>query len=79
MPLLIAHLDSWLEVVYFHARTRKGCKDWGVVTKGGKVALEQLPNRIRSLEPYQAEDFLYIFKDQSGGEGVGTECLPQDC
>jgi hypothetical protein len=37
--------------------------------------MEKLPKPVRSLEPYQAEDFLCIFKDQfsgAGGQGEGV-------
>lgn len=75
-----AYLDVWPEVVYLHAGTKKGYKALGVATKGGTVELEQLPMPIRSLEPYQAEDFLCIFKDQFDGEdGEVRGCLPRGC
>ena len=70
-----AHLKLWPEVVFLHAGTRKGCKALGVVTRGGKVALENLPRVVQSLEAYQAEDFLCIFKDEfSGARGKAKEC-----
>lgn len=59
-----AYLDLWPKVVYLHAGTKKGCKALGVATKGGKVAMDMLPHPVRTLEPYQAEDFLCIFKDE---------------
>ncbi|QDU94108.1 hypothetical protein [Lignipirellula cremea] len=72
-----SHLDVWPEVVYLHAGTKKGCKALGVAAKGGTVEMEQLPKPIRSLEPYQAEDFLCIFKYQFDGEGGKMKgCLP---
>ncbi|WP_013627482.1 hypothetical protein [Rubinisphaera brasiliensis] len=75
-----AYLDVWPKVVYLHAGTKKGWKALGVATKGGTVETEQLPKPIRSLEPYQAEDFLCIFKDLFGGEdGEAKGCLPKDC
>lgn len=64
-----AYLGRWPEVVYLHAGTKKGCKALGVATKGGRVEMENLPKPIRVLEPYQAEDFLCIFKDEVGGMG----------
>lgn len=64
-----AHLDLWPEVVYLHAGTKKGCKALGVATKGGTVEIEKLPKPVRALEPYQAEDFLCIFKDAFDGAG----------
>lgn len=62
-----AHLDLWPEVVYLHAGTKKGCNALGVATKGGTVEMERLPKPVRELEPYQAEDFLCIFKDEFAG------------
>lgn len=58
-----AHLNLWPEVVYLHAGTKKGCKSLSVSTKGGTVETANLPKPVRSLEPFQAEDFLCIFKD----------------
>jgi len=75
-----ANLNVWPEVVYLHAGTRRGCRALGVVTKGGTVEMGHLPKPIRSLDPYQAEDFLCIFKDQFGGEEVEKKgCLPRGC
>jgi hypothetical protein len=59
-----AYLKLWPEVVYLHAGTRKGCKALGVATSGGTVSMEKLPQPVRALEAYQAEDFLCIFKDE---------------
>jgi hypothetical protein len=64
-----AHLHLWPEVVYLHAGTKKGCKALGVETKGGTVEMERLPKPVRELEPYQAEDFMCIFKDEFAGVG----------
>lgn len=61
-----AYLGLWPEVVYLHAGTKKGCKALGLKTSGGTVEMVKLPNAVRVLEPYQAEDFLCIFKDQFG-------------
>lgn len=66
-----AHLNLWPEFVYLHAGTKKGCKALGVATKGGTVEMEKLPRPVRALEPYQAEDFLCIFKDAFAGAGGG--------
>ncbi len=75
-----SYLDVWPMVVYLHAGTKKGCKALGVAIKGGKVEMKRLPQPIGLLEPYQAEDFLCIFKDQFGGkEGHTEEYLPRGC
>lgn len=72
-----AHLGLWPEVVYLHAGTKNGCKALGVATKGGKVEMEKLPKPLRVLKPYQAEDFLCIFKDQFAGSDVKAKgCGP---
>jgi hypothetical protein len=75
-----SHLSLWPKFVYLHAGTTKGCKALGVKRSGGTVEMEQLPKAVRALEPYQAEDFLCIFKNQLGGmKGKMTECLPKRC
>jgi hypothetical protein len=68
-----AFLGLWPEVVYLHAGTKKGCKALGVAAKGGKVKLSVLPLPIRTMEPYQAEDFLCIFKDEFGGTDAAAK------
>jgi hypothetical protein len=73
-----AYLGIWPEVVYLHAGTKKGCKALGVGTKGGTVEMELLPKPVRALEPYQAEDFLCIFKDRFAGAGGKVQgCGPE--
>ena len=70
-----AYLDLWPEVVYVHAGTKKGCRALSVGTGDGTVELESLPEPLRVLEPYQAEDFLCIFKAQlAGASGKGKCC-----
>lgn len=64
--------------MYLHAGTKKGCKALGVPAKEGTVEMSQLPKPLQGLEPYQAEDFLCIFKDKFGGEDGEVEgCLPE--
>jgi len=63
-----AYLDLWPEVVYLHAGAKKGCKALGIETIGGTVAMNKLPKALQVLKPYQAEDFLCIFKDQLAGQ-----------
>lgn len=70
-----AYLNKWPEVVYLHAGTKKGCKALGVPTKGGKIEKNKLPKAIQVLEPYEAEDFLCIFKDQFDGIGGAKGCF----
>lgn len=64
-----AYLKLWPEVVYLHAGTKKGCKVLGVATKGGTVEMSSLPQSIRPLKPYHAENFLCIFKGHFDGVG----------
>lgn len=77
-----AYRDLWPEIVYLHAGTKKGCKALGVATKCKAIEMARLPKPIRLLEPYQAEDFLCIFKNECAGEdgkvsGNGREgCQP---
>jgi hypothetical protein len=72
-----SHLNLWPEVVYLHAGTKKGRKALGVATEGGIVEMEMLPKPIRALEPYQAEDFLCIFKEAFAGSAEKVEaCGP---
>ena len=47
---------------------------------GDTVEMTKLPKPLQVLEPYQAEDFLWIFKDHlSGTGGTATGCLPSQC
>lgn len=62
-----AHLGKWPELVYLHAGTKKGCRALGVAANGRSVELGALPEPLQSLEPYQAEDFLCVFKDELSG------------
>lgn len=73
-----AHLDLYPEVVYLHAGTKQGCKALGVATKGGTVEMDKLPKAVQALEPYHAENFLCIFKDEFAGvSGNVKGCGPQ--
>lgn len=72
-----AKLSRWPEVVYLHAGTKKGCKALGVKGINGIVEMADLPTPVRKLEPYQAEDFLCIFKDNIAEDSKLAEgCLP---
>ena len=59
-----AHRRIWPKVVYLHAGTKQGCKALGLTTSSGTVEMNNFPEPMRVLEPYQVEDFLCIFKDQ---------------
>jgi hypothetical protein len=59
-----AFLEKLPMVVYLHAGTKVGCRALGVSTRGGKVEMSRLPPAIQTLMPYQAEDFLCIYKEE---------------
>ena len=60
-------LGAWLnklpKKVYLHAGTRKGAKALGLDVSRGHVEMNELPKTIKVLKPWQAEDFLCIYKD----------------
>ena len=75
-----AHLGLWPTVVYLHAGTRQGCNALGIGRKGGTVEMKEFPSPLQVLKPYEAEDFLCIFKDRfSEPSGKTVECLPTPC
>jgi len=59
-----AKLGLFPQKVYLHAGTRKGAKVLGLNTRLGWVEMESLPEWLRELQPYEAEDFLCIYKDR---------------
>ena len=73
-----AHLGLWPELVYLHAGTKKGCKALGVDASNGIIEMGDLPKPIRTLAPYQTEDFLCIFKGSFDVAGESLmACLPK--
>ena len=62
-----AFLDRWPEFVYLHAGTMKGAKKLGLDTTAGYLQMGELPKTLQSLEPFEVEDFLCIFKDDFVG------------
>ncbi len=75
-----AHLGLLPKVVYLHAGTRQGCKALGVAIEGGTVEMGSLPSPVQELKPYEAEDFLCIYKDRFVGSSVKVQsCLPSGC
>jgi hypothetical protein len=77
-----AHLNLWPNVVYLHAGTKKGCKSLGFTTSGETIEMKDLPEPLRAMEPYHAENFLCIFKDRLGAHNKGATGflpLPSDC
>ena len=57
-----AHLGLLPMVVYLHAGTWKVCKALGISTKCGTVDMAEFSSPVQVLTPYEAEDFLCIFK-----------------
>jgi hypothetical protein len=59
-----AYLDRFPDHVYLHAGTRKGAAALGLKVDREYLALDELPPALRVLKPYEAEDFLCIYKAQ---------------
>jgi|SRR6185295_16322051 len=76
--LRIGQYLSYLpKFVYLHAGTKKGCKALGLDMTNGVLKMSDLPKAIQVLEPYQAEDFLCVFKGRFKKPGrMPKECLP---
>lgn len=56
------HLRRAPERVYLHAGTKDGARRLGL-DDGPTIAMEELPEPLRELEPYEVEDCLCIYKD----------------
>ena len=57
-------------------------KALGLLTLGSTLEMQQLPQSLQKLEPYPAEDFLCIFKEQFAGARVeprGCEPKASNC
>ncbi len=50
--------------VYLHAGTNEGARALGLDTRRGILEPKELPTPFRSLEPWECEDFLCIYKDE---------------
>lgn len=59
-----AYLNLHPDYVYLHAGTRKGAAALGLRVDREYLALDELPPALRVLKPYEAEDFLCIYKEQ---------------
>jgi len=52
------------EFIYLHRGTRLGARVLGLAASASYIARDQLPAPLRTLEPFEAEDFLCIYRDQ---------------
>jgi len=57
-----AYLGQYPLCVYLHAGTREGACALLPGIKGDRLELQDLPPALRTLEPYQVEDVLCIYK-----------------
>ena len=78
-----AYLDRLPDYVYLHAGTRTGAKALGLKVDREYLAMDELPQPIQVLQPYEAEDFLCIYKGQlknpeAYADATVTGCHPQD-
>jgi hypothetical protein len=61
------HLGKLPQRVYLHAGTRKGAKALDLPHRRATLEMSDLPPELRRLRPWQAEDFLCIYKDEFEG------------
>lgn len=57
------HLGLRPRRVYLHAGTRRGAQALGLDSRSESLSLNQLPEALRRLRPYEIEDVLCIYKD----------------
>lgn len=62
-----AFLDSCPDEVYLHAGTRQGAKAKGLPTNRESILVSEFTEPIKSLKPFEIEDFLCIFKEELKG------------
>lgn len=58
-----AFLKLFPEKIYLHAGTRKGALALGLNVSAGVLEITDFPEPIRSLQPYEIESFLCVYKD----------------
>lgn len=58
------YLNKLPQQVYLHAGTREGAKYLANVRRKEKIEMMDLPEALGFLEPWQAEDFLCLYKKQ---------------
>jgi hypothetical protein len=58
------YLKKYPRYVYLHAGPREGAKALGLPHTRAYLSVGDLPLELRSLEPWQVEDFLCVYKDE---------------
>lgn len=58
-----SYLNIFPEFIYLHRGTREGAKYLGLNYKKEYIKKTDLPNELQTLEPYELEDFLCIYKN----------------
>lgn len=71
-----AYLDVWPERIYLHAGVKEGCRVLGVGAGRSEIEMSELPKAIASLEPFQAENFLCIYKHELSGKELSLKGCP---
>lgn len=69
-----AKLNLFPTKVYLHAGTRRGARALGLDHSRATLKVSALPKELRTLEPYELEDILCIFKD----ELKSASAMPED-
>lgn len=59
---LAVRLDKLPQHVYLHRGTRKGASALGLAVDREYIPVAELPQPLRTIQPYQVEDFLCIYK-----------------
>lgn len=68
-----AYLGFLPERVYLHAGTRAGARAFGISSRHKDwIEVDELPNTLRELPPYEVEDILCIYKDQKDKDVAAT-------
>ena len=59
-----SNINIYPEKVYLHAGTEKGAKELGLKFSNRVIEVNELPEELKKLKPYEIEDFLCIYKDE---------------
>lgn len=66
--------------VYVHAGVRQGIRNLGFDPGLARVPIHDLPSQLQTLQPYEIEDVLCIYKDQIAGAAMAirdrSRCFP---
>lgn len=68
-----AKLNRLPEFVYIHAGTKAGAKALELDASQPFLAISELPEPLRQLEPHEIEDFLCIYKEHFDSAEENTE------